>query len=274
MVSLINNPVLLVDADTILYRCGFAAEKVHYLVTSNTRALGPEIYAIEKNAQDAKKALGELKEDGAIWSRREVEPLENALGNVTKVVRALEDRYKPSLMHMYLTGKGNFRDTIAVTKGYKDNRDPAHRPKHYQALKRHLIERYKAVVVNGYEADDAIANKAYDSGQGDVVIVSNDKDLDQIPGVHYDWVTQTEYFIKYLDSKRVLYTQLLSGDRTDNIPGILSDAKAAKIISERDTVEDMRTICCEVYKEKYGDEWIDRMYEVERLVTLGIPNAN
>ena len=43
------------------------------------------------------------------------------------------DEYKA-----YITGKGNFRNELAVTEPYKGNRKDAKRPVHYVAIRNHL----------------------------------------------------------------------------------------------------------------------------------------
>ena len=81
-----------------------------------------------------------------------------------------------------------------------------------------LVTQYKATVVNGYETDDAlgIAQTKYD---GNSRICSLDKDLLQIPGSHYNWVSGVSRLVSPLDGLRAFYKQLILGDKTDNIPG-------------------------------------------------------
>lgn len=59
---------------------------------------------------------------------------------------------------VYLTGKDNFRINIAKRKGYKAQRI-AEKPFHYYNLKAYLIHEYKAIVCEGFEADDAVCIK-------------------------------------------------------------------------------------------------------------------
>ena len=47
---------------------------------------------------------------------------------------------------VYLTGKGNFRNDIAVTAPYKGNRKDKEKPAHLQAIREYLIEEWNAVV--------------------------------------------------------------------------------------------------------------------------------
>jgi len=52
-----------------------------------------------------------------------------------------------------------------------------------------------------------------------VICVSNDKDLLQLPGWHYNFVTKQLKLVSPLEGLRAFYKQLILGDRTDNIPG-------------------------------------------------------
>lgn len=263
-----KNPRLIVDGDIILYRCGFAAEKTHYMVNGSDFDQ-PEIAGYFDNFKAAKEYAEKVK--GVIWSRKEVQPLSHALENTKTVLTKLKEKYEPSGVSLFLTGKGNFRDTIAITKGYKDNRDPSHRPKHYRAIKDYLIATHGAQVINGMEADDAIGIEA-DSlfmANSPFIIVSNDKDLDQIQGWHYDWTKDSEWYVDYITSRKVLYTQLLCGDATDNIPGLMSERKAFETIHEcEDDEEEMKIAVLTAYKDRYKDNWEKNLREINALIRI------
>jgi hypothetical protein len=52
---------------------------------------------------------------------------------------------------VYLTGKGNFRNDVAVTAPYKGNRKDKEKPVHLEAIRKYLIEDWNAVVSEGEE---------------------------------------------------------------------------------------------------------------------------
>lgn len=267
MEALIKNPHMIVDADVLLYRCGFAAEKAHYLIENYSVLEGDEKYVHAASSKEAQGALEDMP--GVIWTRREVQPVENALNNLKTTIRALVEKYNPCTASFFLTGKGNFRETVAVAAEYKGNRDPAQRPKHYRALKDYLVAN-GAMIVNGYEADDAVASEAYlykDTSK--YVVVSNDKDLDQIPGWHYDWTQHKEWYVEPEDAMKVFYIQLLCGDRVDNIPGIMSEKKATEMISGTLSPKQAASACLVAYKEKYGTwDYMQKMGEIAQLVWI------
>lgn len=53
------------------------------------------------------------------------------------------------------------------------------------------------------------------------VICTKDKDLDMISGLHYNWTKDKEpYEVSEQQALKAFYSQLLTGDRVDNIQGI------------------------------------------------------
>lgn len=145
----------------------------------------------------------------------------------------------------YITGKGNFREVVATTAPYKGNRKDFQRPKHYDALRAYL-QRLGAELVEGQEADDAIAIKAQ---KGSYWIVSIDKDFDQVPGWHYNFVKKEKYYVTEEEGLRNFYTQILTGDRVDNIIGIkgVGPVKAEKILKDCTTEREYYDACVKAY---------------------------
>ncbi|MEK9695779.1 MAG: hypothetical protein VW270_08435 [Candidatus Poseidoniales archaeon] len=95
---------------------------------------------------------------------------------------------------LFLTGKNNFRTEIAVTAPYKGNRK-SEKPVHYHLLRDYLVLSWGAHMVEGMEADDMLAIRATELGEKSV-IVTLDKDLDQVSGCHYNFVKKNTYFIE------------------------------------------------------------------------------
>ena len=145
----------------------------------------------------------------------------------------------------YITGKGNFRYDIAVTEPYKGNRKDAKRPLHYEAIRHHL-QRLGAELVEGQEADDAVAIEASTNGGW---IVSIDKDLDQVEGWHYNFVKKEEYYVTEFEGLKKFYTQILTGDRIDNIIGLkgIGPKKAAKLLEDCKTAKEYYDACLKAY---------------------------
>ena len=175
---------------------------------------------------------------------------ESLIPRLEKKIADILDEVGATSHTLYLTGKGNFREEIAVTKEYKGNRGA--KPYHHANVRAYL-ESLGAVVVDGMEADDVMAieqtsdwimlrgskdNEEQHSKVCTTVICSRDKDLRQVPGWHYGWEAhnQPEYAMKWTselghleltdkrkvkgDGLKFFYAQLIMGDKTDNIQGI------------------------------------------------------
>ncbi len=147
----------------------------------------------------------------------------------------------------FLTGTGNFRYDVAVTKPYKGNRT-GEKPEHWQLLREHAVKEWGFVIVDGIEADDAIGILA--TKHPDSVILTIDKDLDMIPGKHYNFVKKLWYDISPVAAIYNFYRQLLTGDRTDNIPGLtgIGPKRADKILDGCVTEEELYNACLEAYE--------------------------
>ena len=133
----------------------------------------------------------------------------------------------------FLTGKGNFRDSIAVTVPYKGQR-VSEKPVHLQALRDHLVNSWGFEVVNGIEADDAVGIAAYAVPEDESIMVHIDKDLNQFRGWHYNYRKKEKYHVTEFEGLTAFYTQILTGDRIDNIIGLkgIGPVKAKRILEE------------------------------------------
>ena len=115
----------------------------------------------------------------------------------------------------YLTSTDHSNYRYELYPDYKANRKQP-KPKHYDFLRSYLVEERGATVVFGMEADDRLGIEQSER----TVICSIDKDLDQIPGKHFNFVKGLLYDVTPVEGLRCFYRQLLTGDATDNIPGI------------------------------------------------------
>lgn len=131
---------------------------------------------------------------------------------------------------MFLTGKSNFRNDYAVTAPYKGNRK-ADKPVHLSKLREHLEKKFNANVSEGEEADDAIAIRATELG-ADGIIVSLDKDFNQLEGWKYNFVKKERFYVTQEEGTLNFYKQFLEGDKIDNIIGVkgIGPKKAQKLL--------------------------------------------
>ena len=151
---------------------------------------------------------------------------------------------------------------------YKGNRSPFDRPVHLQAVKDYLVDRWGAVVTDGEEADDAIGKRMTTQIDGvRFVACSNDKDMRMIPGWHYDWPKGELVEVSEIDGWRNFFTQMLVGDRTDNIPGLegVGPAKAAAILKGYTKPDTMWCGVFQAYFNRYELRYNDKLSLKEAL---------
>lgn len=254
---------LLVDGDILLYRCAFAAEKTHYLVEAEScDAPGFMHHPDHKSA----KADAE-KNNGVIWSRKEIQPVEFAINATNTVLESLVQRFEPESVDVFLSDGQTFRHRLATTKPYKGNRE-APKPVYYNDIRDYLLSR-GAIIIPDIEADDCLAIEATKDRPG-TIMVTIDKDLLQVPGNHYNWVTQEQRTQTAKDADFELFTQLLTGDRTDNVPGLdgFGPVRARKALEGARSRKDLLDRVEKEYKESYGEQYEDYLGEQFALIYL------
>ena len=150
----------------------------------------------------------------------------------------------------WITGKSNYRYDIAKTVPYKGNRKDVLRPKHYEALREHLVKRHAAIVTVNEEADDTVAIEST-KHLDNCWIVHVDKDLDQLQGWHYNPVKDERYYVNAFEAYKSFCVQLLTGDRTDNISGLqgIGPKKAEKALKDSKTPQELLEAAWEKYQE-------------------------
>jgi 5'-3' exonuclease len=133
------------------------------------------------------------------------------------------------------------------------------RPEWFGELKTLLIAQPNVVVSIGCETDDLIrmwATQAVEAGDP-FVVSSIDKDLDCIPGKHYDPRTRELYEVSEDAANSFYWQQILMGDSVDNIPGVpgIGPVKAKKLLAGFNTNEERRECVQEIYRGVYKDLW-------------------
>lgn len=131
---------------------------------------------------------------------------------------------------IFCTGDTNFRKEIYPE--YKANRLNAVKPTFLPECKEHLRSHWQAYESVGCEADDLVGIEAMRDSTREVIIVSIDKDLNTIPGWHYNPKKKERYLVSPRDAIRFFYYQLLVGDAADNIKGAkgIGPKKAEQIL--------------------------------------------
>lgn len=148
---------------------------------------------------------------------------------------------------LWLSGPDNFRYDIYPE--YKGNRKDAYRPKWEKAVKEYLCLEWDAKWSEGCEADDVIGIQQ--CSQENTIACHLDKDINMIPGWHYNWELRRlgkivreskKYFVTPEEATYWFYYQLLVGDTTDNIKGVvgIGPKNAKRILSGCVTEQDFK----------------------------------
>jgi len=240
---------LLFDGDIIIYRAAAAAEPSKYYVYIK----GEEEYGYIASFKYKKEMNSFIKgEEGdfVIEKKKEIEPVANALNNIDTTIDNIVSVLNFTSTKFYLTGTGNFREKLYPD--YKAHRKDVERPVHLMDCTQYLIEKYGAIVIDGMEADDAMSIEQYKDPDTSC-IVSLDKDLDMVPGGHYNWVRGEYYEVKELDGLRWFYTQVLTGDSVDNIKGLkgIGPKGAQKLLKDCNTEKEMFDVCVDKYNQRH-----------------------
>jgi DNA polymerase-1 len=206
---------LIVDADSIAFKAAAAVQKgIRW---------DDDVYTSHADFGEAKSAFID-----------QVERLRAAIDDGADVVLAFS-----CLTRRY------FRHDLLPT--YKGNRGNTPSPLCYRDLREWAVEHgdgrlgYIAKVKPRLEADDVVGILATSKKliEGEKIIISNDKDLVQVPGLH--WAPEEGiYRVAPEAAERQLWMQVLTGDQVDNYTGIpgIGPAKARKILDTEEPYED------------------------------------
>lgn len=283
----------LIDGDPLVYRAGFACQHPIWRVYLKGEEEQYGAMASFENEEEAKAWAGE-GEDLVIKKESEPEPLEYTLHTVKLMVQGILDEVGATSYQLYLTGDNQFRKQIAKTKPYKGNRDPNHKPYYYNEIRKYLVDRWGAKVVDYYEADDVVVQEQWghykEIGKGysfeplliregdtlykdnlKTIICTIDKDLDQCAGWHFNVTKKEKYWVTEEEATRFLYEQILSGDSVDNIPGLpkVGPIKAKKALVRCTTEQQMYQEALAMYNKHYGEgKGLEMLTETASLVYL------
>lgn len=211
---------------------------------------------------------GDIVAHRVAWASQDV-ALHIAYARVDEMMAGIFKDTKADSHRTFLTdSQGNFR--LKLYAEYKANRKAG--PLYLQEIKNYLIMDYEAEVTYGEEADDALGIHQTEN----TIICSIDKDLLQIPGHHYNFVTKEAKVVTETEGLRAFYRQLAMGDSGDNITGIpgIGKAKATKIIGDSTTEEDLFRKVYEAYDKYFTpvgvakEEWEGIMLLWGRLVKI------
>lgn len=256
---------ILIDADVLVYWCSFACQKMRY------RYEGIEF---EDHAKLREYLATKDLKPKEVEYEKYLDVLEEDIVDVVaqRAIDMIMDTCESDDLEFYLSGPTNFRTEIATLQPYKGNRN-SEKPVHFEYAK-HWFSTIATATSVDEEADDLLAQRQHELGY-EGVIASIDKDLNMIPGRHFNWDKMLKYNVKPDDGDRWFWTQMLTGDKADNIPGInrCGPKTAEKILAECTGVDDRLEAVKRKYQKQYGDLWESAMNEVGQLLWMRrLPN--
>jgi len=258
-----------IDGDVLKYLAGFACQKTIY-----THLPTGDWFTGKTAANDWMKEQGLNPRvdwvDEEWKSELELEPFKNCKFILDTKIEEVLHETKSEKAVICLTPSHTFRHDVAFTRVYKGNRKDSPKPEYAEEIIKYFEKAYDVALVEGLEADDIMGMNATGN-----VIATNDKDLNMVPGEHYNFSTSDHFFVGDQEADEWFYIQLLAGDTTDNIVGIpgLGMAKAKKIVEEytmdylEGWAEDLVAVISAHYEEQYED-WRDVMEEHAKLIYI------
>lgn len=173
--------------------------------------------------------------------------------NFFRNLKALIANFNPDLVFFVLEGHPKFRYDILST--YKANRKiiktgSEEKRKDFNDQSKTIVELLQYLPIHiakakDYECDDVIATLSENLKEEQVTVVSNDSDFIQLLQKDYKYFRLYNPMKKeYAQAPEYPYTiwKSLNGDKSDNIPKLLSDAKALKTINDPKLLESFLSV--------------------------------
>ena|SRR6185437_3652912 len=234
----------------------------------------------------AAQACKNKDENGiGIWDEEEVI---HAYSNVKNKMMSILEKTGCTDYEAFLSQSkdaSSFR--LKIYPEYKAHRVKTPRPIYEQKAREYLINHWQADVVQEIEADDAVSIIQYELYKGEfednpaattalewvypAVLCGIDKDLDQVPGLHYNYNKDIFYYITPMQGLRNLYLQMLTGDVADNIPRVKKgwrQAKAEEKINKACTEKELYDIIYEEHRALEIDKIEERIQWLGSLLML------
>lgn len=256
----------LIDADILAYEisaCGTFKDEA----TGET-VVGP----FSKVADLLDQRIKEIEQE--CWAD---EPSTLYLTGDEKLFNLIEKQRRRDPDYEAKVYKANFRKEVAKAKAYKGQRKQE-KPFHFDNIRAYMFGVYDVVISDGCEADDLLAIELTNNGNKlSVTCCTRDKDLRMVPGIHFGWPCglQPQFgprlvldpgIIALVTGKhgskivgegiKFFYSQLITGDTVDNIPGLPRGGPkmAFELLSELETEYEMYEAVYAKYVEKLGDK--------------------
>lgn len=164
---------------------------------------------------------------------------ETASYNLEQTFHGYADRLGADRIVVALSDTENFRKAVMPT--YKANREGIERPAMLETLKAHLQATFECIVRPKLEADDVLGILLTNAKviPGRKIVVTEDKDLRSVPGLHWNPKKEGELdkgptLVSVAQADANFYAQVLSGDQVDGYGGCpgVGVIGAARLVAE------------------------------------------
>ena len=239
--------------------------------------------AEEKAAEALEKELEtiEFRQEASLKGGR-LTPLNRAIATFKKKIREVENRYGDHIHFVCIEGEGNYRDDLYPNYKAQRQGEIILRERLSEWIKENW-PKDKLIVAEGHETDDEVALRMWmghkyheKHGEWVYMISSCDKDLRTVAGKNYNYCKKEEQIITELEADRWFCTQLLYGDKVDNIKGInfklpkeflhpfgiratagkVGEKTAERLLEHCETSKECFQKVVDCYKEAHGDRWL------------------
>lgn len=275
-----SDVILAIDADEAVYQVAAAVEQRGILVTNKSN----EAQSTFKTRTEMNTFLSGLEVPEGFYDivdTQIAEPIQNACATLKGKIFNLKSKFKTNNIELYFSGKDNFRLALPLPEQYKSNRSKQLRPLLLTDLKEYLIKYHRAIVVQGDEADQMVAQRMWDGYKTgkQIIGISADKDARGNAGWLFNPMKDEMMFIEGLgqltkEGTKVkgygrlwLYHQLCIGDwQTDHfcprqivkaVTGELpkfGETASFKLLSECKTDKEALTVVHDLYLKWFGAE--------------------
>jgi len=188
------------------------------------------------------------------------------------ILNIVGQSYNIEKYYIFVKGQDNFR--YKIYPNYKGKR-PAKHPV-IDVLNQFLVQEFGAIESHNAESDDYVFSYSQTPEyKGRTIICSVDKDLLQIPGIHYDYQKNKFHVIDEDTARYNLAIQMIMGDAADNVPGLFryGIVKAQKLIKMGMT----KFECIKVILKEYQKNSVNPKEEIRlnyKLLKLYNVNVN
>ena len=252
----------ILDVDSLLYKATFGLSDSAWKVSSEN---GVWYTKTRSEAEDIGASISNFNDEDW-WSITSA--------NDDELFKAICDRYLFLIEHSFKNCEFAICDLIderivvisdpnpcywrtVIYPEYKASRKKKQSPRFMKKLKEFAVSRDDVTVTAPFlEADDlvcALGNKF----KGECVVLGIDKDLLQIPGLHFNYNTLNLMYVSGFETVYNLMFQCIQGDVADNIKGLkgCGKVKATNTLSGCTTCFQLYARTRDLYKEVVGEEY-------------------